>query len=405
MGQKFRNWIGRFRKNDAATARLVCRRFASGRGTAFLEFAMVLPVLLAVTTFIIEICMFWDATVMANHTAFTLARIAKVNVVAGKVAFPSALKIKSTSIVDSEKLTTTMLMMTATTGWFKGTKEWVSFPDIKNIIQKLIFKKESSGGGIFEFLMSAIQGLLDPLLEKLNKFLEDMIQKAFSAIFGQTGGMMSNRYLNLYRMAYQRSKMDGVIKTEIISLKDKSLKYPTHIDWQGYLLWKVPRAKPYKNPAIVRVTVNYPITENWIYAAFMPGAAKGKVCATGVAAMLVEPDKFSSSYIATKSGGVPAKIPDFQKNEQAYKDATDNYYDTKKKREDAEADLKKLKGKTEELTEEEKKQQTDLEKKVKDLKKKEDEAYKKAKELYGKVSGSPDSDKSDKKNKSKKKGK
>ncbi len=404
MGQKFRNWLGRFRKNDAGTARLVCRRFASGRGTAFLEFALVLPLLLAVTTFIIEVCTYWDATVMANHTAFTLARIAKVNVVAGKVAFPSALKIKNTSIMDSEKFTTTMLMMTATSGWFKGTKEWISFPDIKGIIQKLIFKKEGSGGGIFEFLMSAIQGLLDPLLEKLNKFLEDMIQKAFSAIFGQSGGLMANRYLNLYRMAYQRSKMDGVIKTDVISLKGKTIKYPTHIDWEAYWFWKVPRVNEYKNPAIVRVTVNYPVTENWIYAAFMPGASKGKVCATGVAAMLVEPDKFSSSYIATKSGGVPEKIPDFQKNEQAYKEATDKYYEAKKSREDAEAELKKLKSKKEELTEEEKKQQEDLEKKVKDLKQKEDDAYKKAKDLYGKVSGAPGSDKSEK-NKSNKKSK
>ncbi len=54
------------------------RRLRSGRGAAFLEFALLAPFLLMICSLMIETAVFWDASVMANHTAWTVGRMMKV---------------------------------------------------------------------------------------------------------------------------------------------------------------------------------------------------------------------------------------------------------------------------------------------------------------------------------------
>ena len=74
------------------------RRLESPRGTVMLEFALIMPVLLMIGMFVIEILQYHDAQLMADHAAWRLARIAAVRTSGkdGKVTFP---KWKSWSIL------------------------------------------------------------------------------------------------------------------------------------------------------------------------------------------------------------------------------------------------------------------------------------------------------------------
>ena len=78
-----------------------------------LEFALIMPVLLMIGMFVIEILQYHDAQLMADHAAWRLARIAAVRTSGkdGKVTFP---KWKS---IGSEQVAVALLMSTATTGW------------------------------------------------------------------------------------------------------------------------------------------------------------------------------------------------------------------------------------------------------------------------------------------------
>ncbi|MBP3394589.1 MAG: pilus assembly protein, partial [Lentisphaeria bacterium] len=89
------------------------RRLESPRGTVMLEFALIMPVLLMIGMFVIEILQYHDAQLMADHAAWRLARIAAVRTSGkdGKVTFP---KWKS---IGSEQVAVALLMSTATTGW------------------------------------------------------------------------------------------------------------------------------------------------------------------------------------------------------------------------------------------------------------------------------------------------
>lgn len=94
------------------------RRLESPRGTVMLEFALIMPVLLMIGMFVIEILQYHDAQLMADHAAWRLARIAAVRTSGkdGKVTFP---KWKS---IGSEQVAVALLMSTATTGWSRKRK-------------------------------------------------------------------------------------------------------------------------------------------------------------------------------------------------------------------------------------------------------------------------------------------
>jgi hypothetical protein len=55
------------------------RRLLDEKAPALLEFALTFPILLAFTIVCVQLCLHWDASTMANHTAFTVARMAKVH--------------------------------------------------------------------------------------------------------------------------------------------------------------------------------------------------------------------------------------------------------------------------------------------------------------------------------------
>ena len=67
------------------------RRFTSSRASVYLEYAIVMPLAILLISTLIEFAAFWDAKVMANHTAWTCARIASVE--AGQKAYDSGFEV------------------------------------------------------------------------------------------------------------------------------------------------------------------------------------------------------------------------------------------------------------------------------------------------------------------------
>ncbi len=76
-----RGWLRRLFGCDAAEGRVLRagrRRARAERGSAYVEFAFLAPLLLMFASLLIELATFWDASVMANHAAWQVARIVKV---------------------------------------------------------------------------------------------------------------------------------------------------------------------------------------------------------------------------------------------------------------------------------------------------------------------------------------
>ena len=85
-----RGWLRRLFARDAAERRVLAaggRRLRSGRGSAYVEFAFLAPLFLMMASLLIELATFWDASVMANHTAWQVGRIMKVKPDGGKALF------------------------------------------------------------------------------------------------------------------------------------------------------------------------------------------------------------------------------------------------------------------------------------------------------------------------------
>ena len=77
------------------------RRLKSPRGSVFSEFAIVMPLALLICTAIFELLCFWDAQVMANHTAWQVGRIVMVRGEDGVTFFSSIDKKSKTGIKGS----------------------------------------------------------------------------------------------------------------------------------------------------------------------------------------------------------------------------------------------------------------------------------------------------------------
>ena len=100
---------------------------------------------MTLSLFILELCLFWDTTIMANHAAFALARIAKVHAYQGSETsrnnpYPDV-TIGSTTL-PADQVVTAFFMMTSTFAW-DGTRQVgteVNFIDFFTI-NKPLFKE------------------------------------------------------------------------------------------------------------------------------------------------------------------------------------------------------------------------------------------------------------------------
>jgi len=322
-----RKWLDKLARNDAPVARRISRALGSDRASVFLEFAFAMPLLLSVSLFILEICLFWDAEIMANHAAFAVARIAKVNAYHGSdssVADPyPQMKVGSDSY-GADKIVTAMFMMTSTFAWM-GSSESSSKVDFRNYftIDKPLFKVDvDSDANVFvQFIGKFIKQFASKMDTDLRGWLNKKLKNEITEIMGGDFEKVLNTRFN---MALQRTVDMDAVKTEIIPL-DGSLAHPvaTH------------PSDRYPKPEIVKVSIDYPLHRGgWLYAPFAywktrdsgGGTVSTGPVATGRYAMLVEPDKIGLSKLHADSGGGSDINPDDLKKQgerKAKKDVAD----------------------------------------------------------------------------------
>ncbi len=183
-------WVKRLfmrSRADARSMRVGQRRLRSGRGAAFIEFALLAPFLLMICSLMIETAVFWDASVMANHTAWTVGRIMKVKHEAkesqifqigelaqptkdanGKTKEPNAYKkiavsglnkvIKGINMLGDQRNLTTVLMMSSCSIGYVGTP----------------------GNEIADFFKTVVTEPLNALAKEIPNSIEKMISGAVS---------------------------------------------------------------------------------------------------------------------------------------------------------------------------------------------------------------------------------
>ena len=95
--------LGWLTRNDGARIARARRRLASARGSVFSEFALVVPIVMLACSALIEVAGYWDAQVMANHSAWTVGRIVTVRGSDG-LAFSSDLDKKSKTGIPSSDM-------------------------------------------------------------------------------------------------------------------------------------------------------------------------------------------------------------------------------------------------------------------------------------------------------------
>lgn len=304
MKKILKAWKKRICKNDGMTVGRLSRRVSSEKGLAFLEFALISPVILALTVFLIEIVFLWDNTIMANHSTFALARIAKVHVKNDQVEYPTFFG-KS-----SDKAITGLFMMTSTRGWYLGLPhKMFEFPDfsIDNMISDLFPKNfpgnmlnpvNPGGGGQNGFpgmnisFDKILKKALAKLKEKINTLFFSKIQKMLQKYLPKSNGS----YVIRYSMAMQRLYMYDCLKTELIALKDNGggEVVKTETDDKAPTLAHPSSKKEgmYKNPKIVKVSLDYPMYKRWLFTYFL-GPKGSAQEARGRCVMLVEPEKMN----------------------------------------------------------------------------------------------------------------
>ena len=198
-------WLTR---KDGARIDRAKRRLKSPRGSVFTEFALIVPIVVLVCSALIEIVGFWDAQIMANHSAWTVGRIVMVRGSDG-LAFSSKLDEKSKTgiagssmpealkeaLADLDKyisgankfnnrgnIATLFLMSTCGIGYF-GKSPGESLRDI--------FKDLCTAGvkaiteGIPDWIAGAISDIKIPLLDGGGNFLEEFVQKLLNELLNE----------------------------------------------------------------------------------------------------------------------------------------------------------------------------------------------------------------------------
>lgn len=212
------------------------KKLLNGRGTVMVEFALIAPVLLMIGMFVIEMLQYHDANIMADHTAWRIARIASVHTDnKNKVTMPTWSEFKS------EEFVAVMLMSTVTTGW-RGNE---SSKTADAIVKAITDNKSVQFTG-----SSIISGLLDATgaVSYIKTFIDQTIS-----------GSSAGRKLSFMAKAYSRVVESDTIK--ISTTKIGKLDYP--------LITTNKNNKPATIDAyLVDVELNYPMRGGWLYKYF-----------------------------------------------------------------------------------------------------------------------------------------
>ncbi len=241
--------------------RRVFSRLAGDKAAVYLEFAMSFPLLLGISLFILEMLMFWDASVMANHAAFTVARIAKVHYYQSSVTseddpYPKV-RIGGKDI-PADKLVLSFFMMSSTYSWFSKKSEdlKVNFYDYFRVTKPLFSISCGDNANIFQkMLVSLLKSILNPIDEKVRDFTNNKIDSLLDRIFGSSSSQMNTRF----NMALQRAMLPGTLKTDLVSIPGK-MKFPSD-DYS---------TDGCESPEAAKVTISYPLFKGgWLYSFFL----------------------------------------------------------------------------------------------------------------------------------------
>ena len=202
-----------FWRHDGPFLRRSRRRLKSPRGAVFTEFAFIAPILVLLISAMIELASYWDARIMANHTAWAIGR--QVSVLGTNLRFGDepdwvkkgigagcsegvrkafldpvngAIKGAAEKLNDRGMITAAFLMSTCGMGYFGTTpgREVGDFlkmftDPLQKLMDELAKSVESVGSGL-ESLKSPFKtdGLPDLLnfggiVEKISKFIGETI--------------------------------------------------------------------------------------------------------------------------------------------------------------------------------------------------------------------------------------
>lgn len=230
--------MGNAREQNLLTR--IRRRLASSRASVYLEYAVVMPLVILTISTLIEFAAFWDAKIMANHTAWTCARIASVE--AGTKDYKKDFKSNRLR-TDGMKVATALLMSTCAMGSLHGTskeftRDWfVTFLEepLKNLKKAFVdnFTKgvtkalvKHLGEGLPEgFFKEKLQAIANKFLQPLIDALVDALTTLFDPIFTALGELLDNNRLvrQLAHAAGRVAEFPDIIT--VTERKDMSFTY------------------------------------------------------------------------------------------------------------------------------------------------------------------------------------
>ncbi len=328
------------------------RRFGSQRGTAYMEFALLMPFFIAMCSFLIEMCFYWDATVMANHTAYTIARIAKVNVKKEsdetyrknphvlqkqniQVSMPKVqfnlLEKFLPSLTKSENLVTIMMMGTTTMGFMpqEGSTAGDIRSEIKALIRNLlkslfpsIPRMGDTSNPITKFFYDIINKVIDAINKVINDLAEwvsDLIGQIFDPLVDAFFDLLKDRGSRIFSQIYAAhqnvTKHKDVINIGTISsaadgAKLITMKYPQHYNTKKVVGTSID--KP------LYVSIRFPQTTSWIFSCFLEGTTLEKPRANGHAIMMPEPILTEIHLKASEKAIPPPETNDDEEYETKY---------------------------------------------------------------------------------------
>lgn len=275
--------FGWLTRNDGTRIARAKRRLGSPRASVFTEFAIIAPILALVCSALVEITGFWDAQVMANHTAWTVGRIVMVRGSDGlefssKYSTFSKTGIERTSMPDKLKkilkpindligganrfnnrgnIATLFLMSTCGIGYFGkspektlsdglkelceaacealvvGVPEWIESM-AAGVLEKLSLPDFLSGGGdaITRFVLELLHKFLDDiwktlvtpiaewLCEKLQEFIKAVLDWLGIDSWFEGGSAAARRARQLYGAASRIARAKDRTGSEVLTVED-----------------------------------------------------------------------------------------------------------------------------------------------------------------------------------------
>ena len=294
------------RGRERSLWRRAVRRLKSSRASAYLEYAVVLPLVVLSISALIEFAAFWDAKIMANHAAWTCARIASVE--AGEQGWPEDGKFEDDRLRTKGMTTATaMLMSTCAMGSMHGSStdfvqswyETLVTKPLAGLKQSVADKlksnplKSSDGGGsilgkvkgmaqggALKTLMESagsmiVSGILDPIFDAIASSVDGFFQPLLGKLENALDG---NRALRQFAYAWSRvAEDDGIVTVRergdmafAHGVSDRRLDFPRCLDGKAkcddwFVLSDSPWPPNGQEQRMIDVTIRWPFERAWLF--------------------------------------------------------------------------------------------------------------------------------------------